>query len=354
MMTLYMLFEAIDSRRLTMQTRLRVSPSAAAEEPTKLGLIAGQTIAVRDVILGLITRSANDAAVVAAEALAGSEERFATQMTAKARRLGMSSTTFQNASGLPDPEQRTTARDMARLARALMRQFPHHYHFFATESFSYNGYTYANHNRFMGWYEGADGLKTGYTRASGFNLAASADRGGRRLIGVVMGGTSPAARDERMGVILDDAFARRVPKYALPPIRHAALPVEPAVQRQPLRGSIVQASATSLPAPPPPRAPSPVAQERWGVQVAAVGEAAQARHAAETARRVAPQPLKRASLELVRANATPRSPNLIRARWVGVSEAEARDACRALQRRKMACLVVQPQDIAQGVRLARF
>ncbi|MFM8991800.1 MAG: D-alanyl-D-alanine carboxypeptidase family protein, partial [Alphaproteobacteria bacterium] len=195
MMTLFMIFEAIDRKRIGFDTQWKVSAFAAGQSPTKLGLQAGRSASVRDVVLGLITKSANDAAVVAAENLAGSEPEFAQQMTQRARRLGMARTTFRNASGLPHPEQRSTAADLARLSRALVRSFPHHYHLFSTANFTHAGVTHHNHNRFMQWYDGADGLKTGYIHASGFNLAASATRNGRRLIGVVMGGPSSGWRD---------------------------------------------------------------------------------------------------------------------------------------------------------------
>jgi D-alanyl-D-alanine carboxypeptidase len=208
-MTLYLLFEALDAKRVTLDSRFPVSARAANQDPTKLGLKDGETITVREVILGLVTKSANDAAVVAAEGLAGTEPQFALQMTEKARRLGMANTIFRNASGLPDPQQKTTARDLSLLARAMIKNYPHHYHFFDTPSFTYKGITHANHNRLNNWYAGADGLKTGYIRASGFNLVTSAKRDNRRLIGVVMGGISPGARDQEMARLLDAAFARK-------------------------------------------------------------------------------------------------------------------------------------------------
>src|SRR5262245_20541898 len=288
MMTLYLLFEAIENGRVKMATPFSVSQRAADQDPTKLGLKPGDTISARDAILGLVTKSANDAAVVIAEALAGSEDRFAERMTAKARRLGMTRTTFQNASGLPDPEQETTARDMARLARALLRDFPQHYHFFSAASFSFAGVTHANHNRFMNWYDGADGLKTGFIRASGFNLVASAQRGERRLVGVGMGGTSAGARDQRMGELLDAAFMRRP---ALPAIRQAnAAPSAPRATAS--NGAFPAAAAAT-----PPQAAQPAVSGPWGVQVGAFADAAQARQAAERARRTAPQ-LARAAIDV--------------------------------------------------------
>ena len=205
-MTLYLTFQALEAGRLRPGTRLRVSSRAASMPPTKLSLRPGSTISVDDAVMGLITRSANDAAVVLAETLGGSEARFAEIMTRTARRLGMRSTTFVNASGLPNPEQLTTARDMARLGVRLIRDYPRYYRKFSRPSFDYGGRVINNHNHLLGAYEGADGIKTGYTQAAGYNLLASAVRGGRRLIGVVLGGTSAYARDRQMVAMLDHAF----------------------------------------------------------------------------------------------------------------------------------------------------
>ncbi len=176
--------------------------------PTKLNLIAGQTIRVEDAILSLVTLSANDSAVVLAEGLGGSEDRFGQLMTRKAHQLGMVNTNFRNSNGLPDPAQISTARDMAILCRALIRHFPQYYHYFSVREFTYNGIEHSNHNHLMSRYEGMDGLKTGLTNASGFNLSASAIRNGRRLIGVVFGGVSAVQRDDYMADLLDDGFRR--------------------------------------------------------------------------------------------------------------------------------------------------
>ena len=210
MMTLYLTFEALEHHRITLDTRFPVSAHAAAQEPTKLNLIAGDTVAVHDLILGLVTQSANDAAVVLGEGLAGgSEAAFAEHMTQTARAMGMDRTTFHNASGLPNPFQFTTARDLSTLARRLYVDFPQDYHYFATEEFTYHGVNYANHNHLMNSFAGMDGIKTGFIHASGFNLAASAVRNNRRLIGVVMGGVSARARDVKMASLLNAAFDGR-------------------------------------------------------------------------------------------------------------------------------------------------
>jgi len=207
MMTLYMLFEALDDGLLTLEDRFPISAHAASQPPTKIGLKPGQSISVENAILALITKSANDIAAAIAEGLGGSESQFAWMMTAKAHEIGMSRTQFMNASGLPNPSQVTTARDMGILALALLHDFPRYYPYFATERFQFGGSVHPNHNRMLGVYEGMDGIKTGYTHASGFNLVASAQRDGRRLIGVVLGARSPANRSLIMGSLLDQAFA---------------------------------------------------------------------------------------------------------------------------------------------------
>ena len=208
MMTLYLTFEAIQQGQLRKTQRLRVSSHAASQPPSKIGLEPGESIRVEDAILSLVTRSANDISVVLAEGIAGSEFRFSRLMTAKAKQLGMRNTHFVNAHGLHDPMQISTARDMATLGRALMRDFPLEYRYFSTNKFVYAGNTYRNHNRLMESYEGMDGIKTGYVAASGYNLVASAARDGRRLIGVVFGGRTAASRNEHMADLLDAGFAR--------------------------------------------------------------------------------------------------------------------------------------------------
>lgn len=208
MMTLYLLFEALDRKQIKLNSQMRVSRTAAAKPPTELGLRPGQTISVNDAILAITTESANDMAALVGETLGGSETRFASRMTRKARALGMRRTTFGNASGLPHAAQRTTARDMVTLARALLRDYPHYYHYFGKRQFRYAGTTHPNHNRLLGVYPGMDGIKTGYTRASGYNLVASAKRDGKRLIGAVMGSSSAANRNQTMARLLDAGFRK--------------------------------------------------------------------------------------------------------------------------------------------------
>jgi D-alanyl-D-alanine carboxypeptidase len=197
-MTLYLLFEQLEAGSLKLDTQLQVSAFAALQPPTKLGLKVTQTLAVEDAIKGLVTESANDAAVVVAEAIAGSEAEFAKLMTQKARALGMMSTTYVNASGLPADEQITTARDQALLGCAIQDHFTDYYRYFSTSSFRYHGVEMHNHNALLGQVEGVDGVKTGYTEASGYNLVASVHRKEKHIVAVVLGGTSRANRDARM------------------------------------------------------------------------------------------------------------------------------------------------------------
>ena len=206
MMTLYLMFDRLKSKKWTLASKLDVSRRAARQPASRLGLRAGTTITVEQAILALVTKSANDVATVVAENISGRERNFALKMTAKARSLGMSKTTFRNASGLPHRAQLSTAKDMSILARSLLRDFPEFYHYFSTASFTFNGVTHSNHNKLLKTYPGTDGFKTGYIRASGFNLVASATRDGRRIIGVVFGGRSSSHRNRHMAKLLDKGF----------------------------------------------------------------------------------------------------------------------------------------------------
>src|SRR3978361_1592829 len=200
-MTLYLLFERLDAGKLKLDSEMQVSEHASEQAPTKLGLRPGQTIRVEDAIKGLVTRSANDAAVVIAEAIGGDEDDFAKLMTRRARALGMSRTVYRNASGLPDDEKGTTARDQATLGRAIQDRFPRYYRYFSTQGFNYHGQSIRHHNRLLGSLEGVDGIKTGYIRASGFNLVTSMRRCNRHLVGVGVGGSSGGSRDGVMSTL---------------------------------------------------------------------------------------------------------------------------------------------------------
>jgi D-alanyl-D-alanine carboxypeptidase len=354
MMTLYLTFEALQKGHLKWDERLPVSSWAADKMPTKLGLKAGDSVSVHDCVLGMIVLSANDAATVVGETLAGSEPAFAQLMTAKAHELGMTSTVFRNAAGLPDDEQVTTARDLVKLAMALYQDFPSQYHFFSTREFEFRGRLITGHNHLMYRYAGMDGLKTGFTSASGFNLAASAVRDDRRLFAVVMGGRSGFARDNLMATLLDNGFAhestdpvlvaeaagegsshtaRRL-LAALSPMGRAeaaTLDAMPArASQHDRRGHIVQAVQTA----------------RWTVQIGAYAKAGQAEQATHDALHLAS--LRGKQPEIVGPS---RGEKVFRARVAGFSsEKQAREACAALKKSGHACTLVAPGKF--GVRLA--
>jgi len=224
-MTLYLLFERLDAGTIRLDTRLKVSEHAAEQAPTKLGLKPGQTIAVEDAIKAVVTKSANDAAVAIAENLAGDEEEFAKLMTQKAHAIGMSRTTYVNASGLPDDDQVTSARDQALLGRAIQERFPRYYRYFSTQLFVYRGSAMRNHNHLLGAVGGVDGIKTGYTRASGFNLVTSVHRDGRYLIAVVLGGRSAGERDARVRELISTHIREAALRRTVPALAEKALVV---------------------------------------------------------------------------------------------------------------------------------
>jgi D-alanyl-D-alanine carboxypeptidase len=261
-MTLYMLFEQMERGRIRPDTPIQISANAASQPPTKIGLRPGATITVDNAIKALVTKSANDISVAIAEHLAGSEEAFAQQMTRKARSLGMTRTNFANASGLPDPEQITTARDLTILGRAIQERFPKQFGYFSLHAFQFGGSQIRNHNKLLGRIEGVDGIKTGYTRASGFNLLTSARRDGRRIVAVVLGGRSGAHRDNIMANLVEEHLDRGARVRSAPMIAEntnleraldaaeAAAPTPPAARRP--------EPARVAEAPPPAPAPVPV------------------------------------------------------------------------------------------------
>lgn len=351
MMTLYLAFEALGRGELSLDQPLPVSSYATTMPPTKLGLRAGQTLRVEQAILALVTKSANDAAVVLAEAMGGSEQRFAQLMTHKARTLGMTRTLFRNASGLPDDEQVTTARDLATLSRALIQDHPKYYPYFSRRTFSYGARNLANHNRLMSRYDGMDGIKTGYIRASGFNLAASAVRGGRRLVAVVIGGRTAVSRDNRMAALLDAAFNQdggTVPVASRPPVPAPSAPVPAALP------ALRTASASVVPDRKPSAAPRSIGQlaaavtraeppdTEWGVQVGAFRSKASGQQALVTASKSVPKHLSGAQSSLTEVPT--RKGTVYRARFVGMAEQQAREVCSALQRKGQRCIPVSPSE----------
>jgi D-alanyl-D-alanine carboxypeptidase len=331
-MTLYMVFEALRDRRTALDDLVPVSAHAASMEPSKLGLVPGTRITVQQAILGLVTKSANDAAAALGELLGGSEDRFAQMMTLRARALGMSNTTFTNASGLPDPDQWTTARDLAVLARHIVTDFPGEYHYFSTPSFVFRGCTIYNHDGMLRSYPGADGMKTGYTEASGHNLVTSAVRDGVRLIGVVLGAGSNAERDVHMAALLNQGFEEMDI-----PIEHRSTRVAGAL------GLIGVAHAAAVEPAPHPAARartaggSEGAREGWGIQVGVYAKEKAAREAAAAARRLAEDGEPR--IEQATAHGRP----AWRAQVTGLTAPEAQGTCVTLSRHRTPCMVLRPE-----------
>jgi D-alanyl-D-alanine carboxypeptidase len=351
-MTLYMIFEALKTGRLSPDQELPVSKRASRRPKSKLWLKKGQKIKVKDVIGALITKSANDAATVVAEAIGGSEEQFARMMTARAHQIGMTHTNFRNASGLPNKHQVSTARDMAKLAMALRRDFPNQFNLFSMKDFKYRGRKHRNHNRLLGRFAGTDGIKTGYVRASGYNIVVSVERGGRRLIAVVFGGKSAAKRDLHVKKLLQRTFRtiaendrieasqqKIAAKKALKPAAKSAQSSRSASQKV----SIARITAETSGVP-----EEELALENWSVQVGAFDRFAPAHLAAGRAARLAP--MLRGARVVVETGASTKQ-RIYRARLAGLTEGRAIRACRTLKKKKMSCLVVREESgIAQGDR----
>ncbi|MGI9351485.1 MAG: serine hydrolase [Rhizobiaceae bacterium] len=393
MMTMYMIFEALESGKLSKKTRIRMSKYAASKPPSKLGIKPGRSIAAEHAILALATKSANDVAAAVAEHLGGSEANFAKMMTRKARQLGMSRTTFKNASGLTSKGQLTTARDMARLGLALREHFPQHYHYFSKRVFKYGKAKYGNHNKLLGRVKGVDGIKTGYTRASGFNLVSSVQANRRSIVAVVLGGRSGKSRNAQMRKLISQYLRKasrgskkqiiasrkpvtsfavaaaniRLPKRGpLPVFRNTVVAQKPVVTAQPVTVASLaakakkefdqQAVAGRLAQTPTPQIrpdaevayidPVTTASNRpsikpdgWVIQIGATDSRSGALGLLEKARNKAPGILKNKSTytETIEKGSTV----LHRARFVGfVGKSDARKACKALKRKKIACLAL--------------
>ncbi len=356
-MTLYLVFEELASGRLEIDSKMGVSRLAAGRSPSKLYLKTGQSITVENAIYALVTKSANDVATAIAEHLSGSEREFAKRMTRKARALGMSRTTFRNASGLPHSKQRSTARDMALLAVAMRRDFPQFYDFFSAQSFRWKGQKFRNHNSLLSAYKGTDGIKTGYINASGFNLVASVERRGVRLIGVVFGGKTGRSRDRHMMQILDASFKRAKPadlgkqiaavrvlpkrKTTIPPKN---LPVAPPNRRN-VRANVDVSVADATAYLDTNRRTNSTSEDSfetiWSVQIGSFAKRANAHKAAARARRVADNVLGQspARLTLVTRGNLP----LWRVRFNNLDEDQARSACAALFAKGRPCFAVQEQ-----------
>lgn len=331
MMTLYLTFEAIRNGKLSLDQRLTVSKNAADQPPTKLYLRPGGNIRVEEAILAAVTKSANDATAVLAEAIGGSEAAFARKMTEKASTLGMMRTRFHNSTGLPHDQQITTARDMAILAQALYSHFPERAHYFSTREFRWGKNRYNNHNRLLGSYRGVDGIKTGYTNASGFNLVTSVKRDGRHIYAVVLGGQTSYTRDQQMRKLLDRTFARITPDAFADSSRQAALSDKTRASskrmqlKQPVQKTAVAASG--------------VKTKRWAVQVGTFQKRDRAHARARQAALVAPSLLKPAIVSIQKVS----KPNtMYRALLIGLTEQNARRTCAILASKKFQCLPVPP------------
>lgn len=349
-MTLYMLFSYLRSGAITLQSELLVTAHASRQAPTKLGLKPGSTIRTEDAINALVTQSANDVAVVIAENLAGTEENFAKAMTQKARSLGMTNTVFRNASGLPSTEQVTTARDMAILGRQIIVDFPEYYECFKTKYFRYRGKRYRNHNKLLFGYKGTDGIKTGYTRAAGFNLTVSVQRGDKHLIGVVLGGRTGAQRNAAMRALLDRHFPK-ASKSKQKLIAFAAQPAPPPPDRKPVLASVApspdigQGSFGGQSANPNPAQADPIVTGgrggKYHVQVGAYTSQAQAENQLAQVQGRAGKLFEGYApiTPSIRKNQT----HWYRARFAGFTQDKAKTACAKLKRMSVDCIVMRAQ-----------
>ena len=316
MMTLYMMFEALEEGRLRKDDRIIVSRRAARQPPSKLGTPAGQSVSVETAVRALAIKSANDIAAAVAEHLGGTERQFALLMTAKARSLGMSNTTFRNASGLPHRGQLSTARDMSKLAHALLSHFPHHYHYFSEAKFKHDNKTYKSHNKLLTNYEGTDGIKTGYIRASGFNLVASVKRGDKRLIGVVFGAKNSKSRNHHMVKLLDKGWAKIYPEL-----------------------TVAQAKTT-----PAPKAKS--GKSVWGVQIGAYKAYNPAYEIAVRATALAPSYLADGDITVAPLEKK-NGRVLYRGRVMGITRTQAYRACKYLKTKKFGCMPLKTTEAVE-------
>jgi D-alanyl-D-alanine carboxypeptidase len=324
LMTLYITFHRLATGQMTLSERLPVSYHAAAQPPTKLNLRPGGTISVQSAILGITTRSANDAAVVLAEAIGGTETNFAAMMNQTAQRLGMTRTTFRNASGLPNPWQKTTARDMATLALAIIHKYPQDYHYFGVNSFDFRGETIDGFDYLLAEYPGADGMKTGYTYASGYNLVTSAMRDGRRLLGVVMGGTTAYSRDRLMEALLNRGFGLN---------RSGSLTAE----SQAMVGAKAAATVATTVSDVVAVSHAPRAASDWLVQLGGVFRGPYpVKWVLNSALRTDPRSLEGATPVVVRLR---RGGYL--ARFSNLTEAQAQGTCQVLRGRRFTCRILR-------------
>ena len=361
MMTLYMTFDALERGKLKLDDKLRVSEKAASQPQTNIGLSPGEKISVDELIRSLVVRSANDSAVVLAEGIGKSEWNFAVRMTSKASELGLEHTVFRNPHGLPDSKQVTTARDMAKLGLALKRDFPQYYDYFKTTSFSHKGRTYTTHNHVMKDYDGVDGIKTGYIRASGFNLVTSAHKDGYNLVAVVMGGVTSKRRDNHMKSLLDRSFTQ-LAKLGRPARSFASsvpLPAEKPTSTNsvfaeagfdaPATGELASLVPVSKPSPTDDDTVTNILRvsftgekivergQEWGIQVGAFTDEQKALMAAANAVDMAREHLGQSRITVTDTEGGKQSTH--RARLANLSEKQARKACKLLISNKSPCFV---------------
>jgi D-alanyl-D-alanine carboxypeptidase len=368
-MTLYLVFEALESGKVKLNDTLVISPRAAAAPPSKLGLAAGQTISLDDAMRATAVRSANDMAIALAEHVARSEGDFTNRMTAKARELGMQNTRFTTANGLPDSRQTTTASDLAILSRAVMRDYPQYYRYLGLHDWHFNGRDYRNTNGLLNTSKGYDGIKTGFTNASGYNLAASSVRDGKRLITIVMGGRSTASRNAHVAELMDTGFEIERRRQNGEPIQMAqaffeqrgfGISTEPAPvayasadnagQPYTASASFVSGnppadlptevtpapSARATAAPTPSRRAASTPSGRWAVQVGAFRDEGTARDWLKDVSRRFRSEFRNANQDVQTANGWYRS------RFTGLTETAAEGACKTLSERRVTCMVVRP------------
>ena len=336
-MTLYLVFDALKSKKISMSSKFKVSKRATRQPPSKLNLSAGSKITVKNAILALVTKSANDVATVIAENLGKSERNFARLMTRKAKKLGMTRTTFRNASGLPNRGQLSTARDMATLGIAIRKNHPKFFKLFKTKSFIYKGIKYTNHNNLLGSYSGTDGIKTGYTNASGFNLVASVERNGQRIIGVVFGGKKARSRDKHMVTLLNKYFKTSLSKplvriakpSELPKTRPKIVLAEKNIKNFRIPRKIINNII-----------PNNI-EEDWFIQIGAFKNRLNAHKAARNARNVVPEQLGNlpASLSKITKSSTNNNLQYLwRVRFVELAENQARSVCAELWTSGLSCI----------------
>ncbi len=333
-MTLYMIFDALKTKKIKMNTKFKISRNASLKPPSKLKLIPGKTITVRNAILALVTKSANDVATVVAENLGKTEKNFARKMTKMAKKIGMKRTIFKNASGLHNRGQLSTAKDMAKLAILIRKNFPEYFHFFKRKTFLYNGIEYRNHNNLLGSYNGTDGIKTGYINASGFNLVASVERNGQRIIGVVFGGKTARKRDRHMVSLLNKYF---VTKPNVPLVRTAKPSELPSN-----RPNIITAERNiETPKINPLKNKNLDSNDDWFVQIGAFSNRLNAHKAARQARSAAREQLGNlpASLQKIPFVTNKKSnKSLWRVRFVELAENQARSVCTELWASGLGCI----------------